>query len=1320
MSVADHLLILHLSDLHFGNKNRFANDDLAQLGKAFHKAVDHARQQLELEAKVGLVIVSGDLVEVGKPAEFDKARAFLEALSGALGVEPAKFVFVPGNHEVSWPQCKKVAADQEEDGFDEAELCRRMNEVKFKHYYQFLSDFYGRPLAELPGRRRLAGGAWLHSFPDLRLSVVALNSCEKESHRLADRIGFMSTEQAQALIDAWRSDDEKSLLKIAAVHHNPIATTPANVDAWTKHMKAQSAAEPLAEELIDRYAADLVRFQGAEGLQNAVRDSQCHLVLHGHHHDQGQPIQWPWPQDGRTAILSTGSWGLKNDELPGDVPPSCQLILFDTKKTNPRLAAWQLVYNDRFRLQGEVLPGNFVKDPAGRNYDQPLPLPPSWTSPPKRSTRMRKAPLPEDLAAFLRTYRQRMSAAHERWDLRGLGVTAARDAKNQPVAPTLDQMYQPLRFDPNTDESKTDLGKVLDADSLLLQQRFLATFKVSRRKFVRPRGQDRLFSPLIIRAPAGAGKTTWVRHVFGQMLKKSETFPLMIVLRDVARHWQDPKCQGQERSIDQALEQHVAQYLGEGFAGRLERLLTDPQAPQPVLLVDGWDELGNLGDEFRQKLVGFLRNYPRLLVVVTSRPYGDSPPTHSDGFETLNIQPLSPQEISAFAERFYRVCYGADEQAVKAEQARFDAALANIPEAAALCRNPLMLTMMLFLSRSQPLPDKRHLLYRDCINNLLTARPRDREEGGALFTPDQWRPPDSEARMQALAALAYGLQTAGYKRLPSWESPVPIVMTVPELLALLPTEWKEEKRAGFLNWLLASAVLLTDRADNTLALRHLSFQEYLTAWHLNAQFSDQDQLIAKFRELAKAHQWWETLVIWAALLSGQNPERLTPIAQELMKKGSEEIVLVGMMMADGLGTESIFDEWSQRFVELLYNGWPFELESCLRAWSASQQIERRTALNTALLALAGKAINGIGWLRFSTFKRRTGLAYSLPFPCNAAASSVLEALCSDKPLQPEHLASGKWLCGGSPFWPGGQIGLLNLWPSRRRMAALSLQAGLICGLTDSDFQIIAQRELFVRTRNENLPRDVFRDIDHSFVRRVAGDVTRGVIRDVVRFFDCEIVRYVALNTDPNFVHYIDHDIHYGVVRTLQRPGPDVNRCADRGVARDLAIAFANEIAGVPPNYYRLNDLYSIYSSSWGRCLARSLLAQLSQNLEGRPAEVRLLSQACRISLDTAPGQPPAPLPPQKEHIFPLWAALARHLARQSSDEDKALLNDLAQHPEKCEGELSWGLQFIARGDLLMPDGSFQTLDDLCDRLGLPHLPYLEDLPPELVLDEEPK
>ncbi len=86
---------------------------------------------------------------------------------------------------------------------------------------------------------------------------------------------------------------------------------------------------------------------------------------------------------------------------------------------------------------------------------------------------------------------------------------------------------------------------------------------------------------------------------------------------------------------------------------------------------------------------------------------------------------------------------------------------------------------------------------------------------------------------------------------------------------------------------------------------------------------------------------------------------------------------------------------------------------------------------------------------------------------------------------------------------------------------------------------------------------------------------------------------------------------------------------------------------------------------------------------------------------------------QEAKADPLWIALAKHVARISTPEDRALLVDLATNPGQREAPLSWGLQFMVRGDILLADGNVVTLDELCQDAGLPPYPMLEEMPPEL-------
>ena len=428
--------ILHLSDLHFGDFNRFAGRDPKKLGKTFYAALAEARKQLGDEGPIDLVVVSGDIAERGKPKEFAAGRVFLETVSGGLGLLPQRFVFVPGNHDISRPQCAIVEELQKDEDFDDAELRRRIELVKLKFYDDFVLGFYGlKDLRDFPAMP-LGRGGWLYSFPELRLSVGALSSCEKENHK--EHVGCVGEEQAQSLMSAWRDGELRDWLKVVVVHHNPDLTTPNNLDWWKQKLKAEGINDP---SVVDAYFSDICGMEGAGYLRRIVEDSQVQLVLHGHQHAGDEKI-WPWRGPGQGYVLSAGSMGLSGVHLPKDEPLSCRLIRLDLEAG--MLDARRLVFTAWAKTPGEVESGGFTLDPAERDgYQKRLELPTGFAA---RSSKGKTTPVEqestENLAKFLRFYRQRMSGVGSSWALQGVAQNAA---SGRPLEGQLDEMYVAMR-----------------------------------------------------------------------------------------------------------------------------------------------------------------------------------------------------------------------------------------------------------------------------------------------------------------------------------------------------------------------------------------------------------------------------------------------------------------------------------------------------------------------------------------------------------------------------------------------------------------------------------------------------------------------------------------------------------------------------------------------------------------------------------------------------------------------------------------------------------------------------------------------------------
>ncbi|MEM6792902.1 MAG: metallophosphoesterase, partial [Acidobacteriota bacterium] len=265
--------LLHLSDLHFGEHSRFQGEDSKELGERFYQGL-LANYEAFKAAPPDLVIVTGDFAEVGKPAEFRLASQFLETLGGELGVVRERFVFCPGNHDIWRPACRSVQEnEQAAEEFDDDELRMRMDRVKLKHYDAFVENFYGEPQERVADA--LDYGGFVYTYPELRLTVASLNSCEKESHRDEDHVGFVSRKQGQALMSQWLKGEVASYLKIIAVHHNPKITVQTNLDHQLEWLKGKE----LSRDLIAAFKGDALGFDSEGWIQQIGHDCRVPLLL---------------------------------------------------------------------------------------------------------------------------------------------------------------------------------------------------------------------------------------------------------------------------------------------------------------------------------------------------------------------------------------------------------------------------------------------------------------------------------------------------------------------------------------------------------------------------------------------------------------------------------------------------------------------------------------------------------------------------------------------------------------------------------------------------------------------------------------------------------------------------------------------------------------------------------------------------------------------------------------------------------------------------------------------------------------------------------
>lgn len=937
----------------------------------------------------------------------------------------------------------------------------------------------------------------------------------------------------------------------------------------------------------------------------------------------------------------------------------------------------------------------------------------------------------QQVPCFVALYRLRLSSKFARWGPGTLGTTASPRRVEAPF----DEMYQPLRLRRRAmgDAPKragADSDVVLDATKLLSEPEHIA-----------------------IAGTPGSGKTTWMRAAFRALIGRDDALPLFVTLRDLARLW--TKAPREDRSFDTFLKSMVAEHVPEAEPGGLAGALSYEAGPRPVLLVDGWDELGPLGGEVHEKLLGFLARYPRVRAVVTSRPFGVNIPSAIDGFAALEVQSLSDVEVHTIAQRFVCVSPPADAEQKARQLALFFQSLDHSPPARELARTPLLLVMMLMVSRSRPLPKKRHLLYRACIESLLGTIPDEKEEEGALLPRPQYRPEDAEERIRITAALAARTEFVSHD--------------FEEMAALLPTDWpavvsagqtRHGMRAGFLQWLAGTAGLLTVNADDTVVFTHRSLQEFLAAWHWSAIFQDAHVLAREVLVRVPDRQWWETLRLLAALAAERDCELLTPVISTLLSQDNGGRLLCGLLLADGLGPESAVEAWLPWFVSSVATAWTNDWSVCLAGWSAGPLQSRLQRLADALWERS-KHSSFPEWLRLSyaCMQLQTPVVTPLSNSLAGAAVRWLHTMLDE----PRAVAAGRVFCGTFPVWPDEpyELGLLQLWPNARRLFGTRLQLAILCGAERSDVQRLA------RARwpgvSQVPPLDLMRA--RSLVEKCAVfDWALNIDDFQLAFFAdtwvTEVFRALSAELQiEGFYQYVE--------RSLVRQGRDWLRhfgTFEYGVTTDNGEMHFLPRHQVPPHIPHMSDQLSALSAMqslalreepawqqalellWGEQAPAAWLRDFVnldsgaidrygvvpvvavRDREGQP--IGLLARACRLALTPASNSAVAaatvafndgnadlpannPLTAFDEALNEftgdsMWPALARHLCNRATDDDRQLLTSLATSPGRAP-PLSWGLQYIVRGDLVFGDGTEMTLDQLADDLGLPHLPILEPL-----------
>ncbi|MBT8228586.1 MAG: NACHT domain-containing protein, partial [Dactylosporangium sp.] len=161
---------------------------------------------------VDLVVVTGNLAETARPAEYERAYEFLQALRAGLDLDHSRIVIVPGLLDANEGRSRLYFQDRQAGSAEPT--------LPYWPKWQPLVAMQTR----LGGTVLEPDRPWhLTELPTLRTVVAGLNSTITVSHREADRYGWLGPDQLSWFAERLHGYRRRGWLRLGVLHHDPTA-----------------------------------------------------------------------------------------------------------------------------------------------------------------------------------------------------------------------------------------------------------------------------------------------------------------------------------------------------------------------------------------------------------------------------------------------------------------------------------------------------------------------------------------------------------------------------------------------------------------------------------------------------------------------------------------------------------------------------------------------------------------------------------------------------------------------------------------------------------------------------------------------------------------------------------------------------------------------------------------------------------------------------------------------------------------------------------------------------------------------------------------
>ncbi len=424
-----------------------------------------------------------------------------------------------------------------------------------------------------------------------------------------------------------------------------------------------------------------------------------------------------------------------------------------------------------------------------------------------------------------------------------------------------------------------------------------ASFNDTFRELVKTADTNRQSVKALILGHPGSGKTTLFKWIALQCLKpgnpETEAIfhgftPFFISLKDFARNpdWL-------KGDLEDVVCANISGLNLEAsfFKERFER-------NEAIFLLDGLDEVAD--EDFRRDVIAWIekQSIRRNKLLVSSRFSGLNPQKgllFNADFRAFIIADLDEADIEQFVHKWYEaietVMENTDENRKEAKRQADELIKVIKSEGYEPLRriavNPLLLTIVAIVHRNRAkLPKERHKLYEECLNVMIELWHVSNKRLKVFFP--------AEVCKNNLSKLANHAMMHNKRE-----------VTRQEITQLLPAEIEGKPLDFFLTEMVLKAGLLYE-SEGKYGFLHLTFQEYLAAWHYAR--SSQPLDILQYRDL---DYWQETIKLFVNL--GNARQFFEAIIAGLDKDYWKNMSLWDACLKDEMIDEGVQEEIEKQF-----------------------------------------------------------------------------------------------------------------------------------------------------------------------------------------------------------------------------------------------------------------------------------------------------------------------------------------------------------------------------------------------------------------------